>query len=379
MPTISRRTLLQLATLPLLQDIAPLWARSASARRILVLVELQGGNDGLNTLIPYEDSAYYRLRPRIGIRKPLKLGDGMGIHPALAPLMPAWLAGEMCWIRGLGYPEPNRSHFRSIEIWETGSGSRQQLHEGWLSRILPADGTLQAIVIGDDAGPLAGNRINVAVLTHLDHFLQRARGFGEVNRKTSNPALAHVLRIHDRIHDNAALLAERLRNSASFLSAYPRHRFGKSMAAVTRILLAGVQVSVLKVGIRGFDTHVNQQPRHARVLRQLAESLAIFRTIMQQAGLWDHLMVVTYSEFGRRARENASGGTDHGTAAPHLAIGGQVKGGFVGKEPDLSRLDDKGDPYFTLDFRSLYHTLATAWLQYPSSPWAHHGQLAILH
>ncbi|HHN67134.1 MAG TPA: DUF1501 domain-containing protein [Thermopetrobacter sp.] len=379
MTRLDRRQLLRLlASLPAL-GLAP--ARPLAAgreRRILVLLELKGGNDGLNTLIPHGDPAYYALRPKLSIpeSKVLKLDDGFGLHPALEPLLPAWRGGEMAWIMGLGYPHPNRSHFRSIEIWETASDPEEYLDKGWLTRVLPARHRLQGISIGGDAGPLGGGRLNVLQMQGLREFLRMSRRIQAVAAHTANPALAHVLAVRNRIQANARQLARKLSDPRLPDVAFPKSRLGRRLQTVARVIASGLDVPVFKVAHGSFDTHVKQPNRHRQLLHQLAVALAAFRETLLRLNVWDEVLVVTYSEFGRRAAENAGGGTDHGTAAAHLALGGQVKGGLHGRPPSLAALQD-GDLAHTTDFRALYHTIASQWLRRPS-PWTDHQALDFL-
>ena len=356
----------------------PAWARGAEEvaaqpprPRSLVLVELKGGNDGLNTLVPHTDPDYYRLRPRLAIPADavLALDDRLGLHPSLGPLLPAWQAGELAWVQGLGYNQPNRSHFRSIDIWETASDSDQVLEQGWLGRVMPArapDALPDVVILGGDDGPAHGGPLRVITLKTPEQFAREAAGLRQSESTFApTPALAHLHAVRAQVRQAASEVRQALKSSGETPLAFPRSPLGDQLREVTRMLLAGMAIPVFKVQIGSFDTHANQLVRHQRLLAQLAEALAAFRHALGTAGLWDQVLLMTYSEFGRRVAENGTGGTDHGTAAPHLVLGGRVKGGLYGEAPSLSALD-RGDLLYTTDYRRLYTTLAQGW--WGSSP-----------
>lgn len=343
-----------------------------SGARALVLVELAGGNDGLNTLVPGADPLYRKLRPSLSLpaRELLGLEQGMSMHPALGPLATLWEGGELAWIQGVGYPEPNRSHFRSIEIWETGSDSEDFLPEGWLTRVwegrLPKSALGGGVVLGQgDVGPLAGAQMRALVMEDPKRFVRQARRLRQVQASATNPALAHVLQVQANILQGAELLEQKLEQAPRLAQRFPASGLGRQLELAARMILAQVPVSVFKVTLGGFDTHAGQPPKHERLLRELAAGLAALRENLVAAGRWGDVLVMTYSEFGRRAAENGSGGTDHGTAAPHLLLGGAVKGGLYGQQPSLSALD-RGDLRFTVDFRRLYSTVAREWWKLPA-------------
>jgi uncharacterized protein (DUF1501 family) len=348
---------------------------SAASARALVLVELKGGNDGLNTLVPYADDAYYRLRPRLALRPDsvLVLDERLGLHPALKPLMPAWAAGEVAWVQGLGYDQPNRSHFRSIDIWETASDADAVLDVGWIARALPAhdSGVRPDVVIltGDD-GVARGGGLRLISLRTPEQFARAVGRFGDDNHPSEpNAALAHIVAVRAAAQQAGATFEGRLRRVPDAPDGFPQSPLGRQLQQVVRMMMAGMEIPVYKVQIGSFDTHANQPARHERLLAQLAEALSAFRASMVRAGRWKQVLVLTYSEFGRRVAQNASLGTDHGTAAPQLVLGGQVKGGLYGTAPDLSRLDEQGDLCYTTDYRRLYTTVAERWWGLERHPW----------
>lgn len=384
---MTRRELLKLAaTLPLVLVIRPrpldLFAAQpgtpAVSRgrydRVLVLVELNGGNDGLNTLIPYADDRYYQARPKLAIprERVLQLSPKVGLHDALEPLMPLWQGNELAFVQGVGYAKPNRSHFRSIEIWETGSESDQILDEGWLARLfetfpLPPEFSVDGIVLGHrDAGPLNGKAVRTIALEDPQQFLQQAGRVRPVEQITTNAALAHILQVQRELSHASSDLQVRLQQAPPVSTTFPTTPIGKQLQTAAQLLTAKVPVAVIKVSIGSFDTHANQLGHHERLLKELAEGLVAFRQAVQQAGQWDRVLVMTYSEFGRRVSENASAGTDHGTAAPHLLLGGKVKGGLYGGMPSLTDLQE-GDLTHQVDYRSLYSTLVTNWWGLPAT------------
>ena len=350
-------------------------ARTGAGRRerLLLLVELHGGNDGLNTLIPYQEAAYYQARPQLAIPRDQvrQLTPKFGIHPALTPLMSLWEGKELAWLHGVGYPRPNRSHFRSIEIWETASDSEQVLDQGWLSRVfeqfpVPARFTAEGVLLGKgDAGPLSGGKTRTIALHDPGQFLQQAGAVKPVSLPTTNRALAHILEVRREISHAAFDLQGRIRQAPPLAIDFPASRIGKQLEVAATLIAAQVPVAVMKVTQGSFDTHAGQSAAHHRLLEELAQGLMAFRTAMEKLGVWKDVLVMTYSEFGRRVGENASHGTDHGTAAPHFFMGGQVKGGFYGTPPSLTDLQE-GDLKYTLDYRAVYATVIENWWGLPA-------------
>lgn len=335
--------------------------------RILLLVELKGGNDGLNTLVPFADPRYRELRPGVGVARErvLPLDEKVGLHDKLEPLMEAWKARDFAILQGVGYPYPNRSHFRSIEIWDTASAASQTLSEGWIAQAfqatsLPKGTAVDCIVADTNALPATGPSLRTIVMQDAESFLRQAASMKEKggSADAGNPALRHVLGVRQEINAAAAGLRDRLRAAPTPVHAYNQDNgLGRQLDLATRLLAAKVQVVAIKVALGGFDTHANQAPTHERLLGILATGLATLRRNLIAANLWNDVVVMTYSEFGRRARQNASGGTDHGSAAPQFVMGGGVRGGLYGAYPSLTDLQD-GDLRHTIDFRSAFATVA---------------------
>jgi len=338
-------------------------------RRLLVLVELKGGNDGLNTVIPYADREYTRLRPKLGLARDqiLQLDEHTGLHPSLSPWMPLWQSNELAVVQGVGYPQPNLSHFRSIEIWDTASDSDRYLDKGWLAQVFeqyPPPRTFAAdgvVVGGSDMGPLAGGTTRTIALTSPERFLNQASRLENNSGNSRNPALAHLLKVEGDIRQAAA----GLRSTYAFRAEFPRSGFGNSLKAAAQVVAASQQVAVIKVSLNGFDTHSNQRNVQARLLKELSEGLVAFRSALMELDRWSSTLMMTYAEFGRRPQENGSGGTDHGTANVHFLLGGAVQGGLYGERPALTSLEG-GNLRHSIDFRQLYATATEKWWGLPA-------------
>lgn len=337
------------------------FAASKKSGRRVILVELAGANDGLNTLIPFTDHRYSELRPKIGLGadKITRLTSEFAINSALDTVMPAWEKSELAFIHGLGYPSPSHSHFKSMAIWETGSDGNRQRRDGWIThdiehayaaRSVDAHG----ISLGGGMGVFSGAGGSWLSMQSIDQYLGRQVKDPGVTA-SNNAALATVL-------EQTAVLSSSLQRISKKLSG-ARHRsrirgegLSQQMNHVVNLINAGIDVPVIKVTLGGFDTHENQQYRHTNLMVQLGRALAGLRKELIKSDEWQNTTVVTYSEFGRRAHENLSGGTDHGTAAAHFVMGGALAGGLYGDAPDLGDLVD-GDLKFTMDYRALYNEL----------------------
>ena len=344
---------------------APVFAQrnTGGYANLLVLVELKGGNDGLNTVVPYSDGDYYTLRPRLAVSRDqaLQLDASSALHPALEPLMAMWKSQELAVVQGVGYPSANLSHFRSIEIWDTASKSSEYLSEGWLARAFAAAPTPRSfaadgvIVGGAEMGPFAGGTRAIA-LTDTAQFLRQARLAAPAGQ-ARNAALTHILRVeHDIVQAAAGLNGDH-----AFATEFPRTPFGNAIRTAAQVIASQAGVAAVKVSLNGFDTHSNQPGTHTRLLKDLADGLVALRAALTELGRWNSTLVMTYAEFGRRQRENLSSGTDHGTASAHFVLGGRVKGGLYGAPPVLGRLDGNGNLPFAVDFRDLYATVLDGW------------------
>ncbi len=333
-----------------------------TASRRLVLIELAGANDGLNTLVPYRNDHYYKLRPTLGLQSGdlLPLSDDQAVHLSLRPLMRLWERGELAWVQGLGYPAASRSHFKSIALWETaGDGETPRMDQGWITHAIEHQ---MAHAINDPHGiSLAGDMDIFASESGRWLSLDNTEQLKSTQVPTSttthyeHPALATVQGRLQILDQTLNRLTEKVARAPA-VPAFDAKGFGEQLRQVAILIAAGVDTPVYRVRLDGFDTHENQQGRHARLLDVLARGLNEFSDTLIRMGEWQNTLIMTYSEFGRRAAENHSAGTDHGTAAPHLVLGGAVKGGLYGVAPDLADLPD-GDPLFTLDYRALYQRM----------------------
>ena len=327
----------------------------------LVLIELKGGNDGLNTLIPFNNRHYYNNRPKIAIKKEevLPLDKQVGMHPSLEKLLPIWKDKQMGWIQGVGYEDPNRSHFRAIEIWDTTSVEEEAEYTGWVSQLLK--NKIKGIAINTSLGPLYNAELSSLRINTPQEFARLGKDIASTKTKANHASLAHILKVQNSVNQLAHSLLKKLPDVSKPKKAFPKGKFGKELETIYTLIASGLDVPAYKISLGGFDTHVNQLSGHANRLSQLANGLAIFRENLQQIGVWDSTLVMSYSEFGRRLKENAGRGTDHGSAAPHFVMGGKVKGGIYGKYPSLKRLDKRGDLIYTVDFRDVYATIADKW------------------
>lgn len=341
----------------------------AVSPRILVLVELKGGNDGLNSVIPYRDPVYNEARPTIGIKtdRVIQLDDHRGLNPVFEPLVTCWNENEMAIVQGVGYEMPNRSHFRSADIWHSGSSSKDVLTEGWLSpyldqltinRTVAAD----AFILDARPFPCRGGSNRVVALGSPNKFVNRAKRIQPLddNGKTGNDALNHILGVRDNIVSAAEIMSKDLRTQQNLRADFHCGKFGDQMTRASQLLLSGLQVPVIKVSQSGYDTHAGQYGPHQKLLTELAAGISDFRDRLIKAGKWDDVLIMTYSEFGRRVAENGSAGTDHGTASMQMLIGKSVKGGFYGEMPSLTDLDN-GDLKYKVDYREVYATVLQEW------------------
>lgn len=350
-----------LSGLPVFADSKPRWDR------ILVLIELKGANDSLNSFIPYTDPLYYQYRPRLAIPrdKVLPLGEQIGLHPALQPLLPLWEKKQIALVHGLGYKNPNLSHFRSSEVWNTGSDSETILRDGWITRCftrnpLPHIFSASGIALNDDLGPLNGIKSKAIVMSNPKQFLNRAQNIDSVEVPTDNPALAHILEVQKSIKEASTDLFDKLMDENALSQSPFKSNIAAQLSVVAHLIKSSVANPVYKLSHGNFDTHTNQPPQHQLLLQQFAEAVSQFREQLESANLWNQVVIMTYSEFGRRPQENSNLGTDHGTAASHLVMGGSVIGGHYGQLPALAELEEN-NLKFTTDYRQLYSTVIEKW------------------
>ncbi len=369
---------------------------------ILVVIQLGGGNDGLNTVVPHAMDEYARARTTLRVAKDsvLKLNDVIGLHPNLAKLKSLYDAGNLAVIQGVGYPNPDRSHFRSMDIWHTADPSSRTVTYGWLGRYLdnacpgcdPKSkrvnpmaglniGGWMPVALKSERGlsialdnpesfrwmPLAGNDRDRKQTEETFEKLNRV-----VAKNLKDPQVARMDFL-SRVAMNAQLSSDRVREIADKAkgnqSAYPTTGLARQLQQVARFIAGGMPTRLYYVSMGGFDTHANQRGQHERLLTEFAEAGEAFYKDLQGQGNAGKVLVLTFSEFGRRVAENASGGTDHGAAAPMFVFGGKVKGGIYGEHPRLDAGSlDRGDVKFHTDFRQVYATVLENWLGAKSQP-----------
>jgi len=349
--------------------------------RILVVVQLSGGNDGLNTVIPYPQDGYHKARRTLAVAadKVLRIDDQIGLHPNLAPLKNLYDSGKLAIVQGVGYPNPDRSHFRSMEIWHSAE-PENFVSTGWIGRMFDhtcgnqhlkeAPSPTLGVSIGEVLEPALRGNLGIGVaLRDPEAFYSMTQLATQVEVETGTkpqkvgPAAA--LDFLRRTALNAELSADRIRRSVRGVqskSPYPQEPFAQGLKLVAGMIAGGMNTQVYYVSLGGFDTHANQKGPHERLLKALADGIGAFQTDIEALGQADRVVGFTFSEFGRRVAENGSGGTDHGQAAPMFIFGAPVKGGVIGGHPSLEKLNG-GDLMFHADFRQVYATVLDQWLR----------------
>jgi uncharacterized protein (DUF1501 family) len=388
-----RRFLAQLAggsaVLSLGGRVPAFWSHAAAAEgaasrdTILVVIQLTGGNDGLNTVVPYDNDDYRKARRKLAVpvADVLKIDDALGWHPAARGLADLMEEGKLAVVQGVGYPEPNRSHFESMDVWHTCHRKGGPRTTGWLGRYLdatrePTDVDAAAIHVGPERQPLAlaADRVRVPSFDSPESFRLDDGGspqFREAIRELAGgvPAEADPLLGFLQSSTTSALAAsERIAAALRDYDtpvAYPESALAARLKTVAQLVDAGLETRVYYVELDGFDTHSQQGAAHAALLRQLGDAVSAFVGDVAHHGHGDRTLVMAFSEFGRRVAENASEGTDHGAAAPMFLAGSRVCAGLVGEHPRLDDLED-GDLKFHTDFRQVYATLLEGWLGWSS-------------
>lgn len=347
----------------------------ATGYKRLVIVQLSGGNDGLNTVIPYTNDIYYNNRPTISQKgnQLLNLNNELALHPNLAPLKNLYDEGYLSIINNVGYPNPNRSHFRSTDIWQTASGSNEYINSGWLGRYLDTYGKTphNAIEVDDSLSlVLKGNKLNGMAVKNAQQLYRNAQ----------DPYFKKVLEHHSDQHlseHNLGYLYKTMiaaENSAKYIYSttktynsiqeYPQNPLGKQLKTAAEFINSGVDCKVLYTSLGGFDTHFNQTSRQEKLLSVYAESIDAFVKDLKRNDTFKDTLILTFSEFGRRVKQNAANGTDHGTANNVFIIGENLKkNGIYNEGPNLADLDENGDLKYSVDFRSIYATILNKWMQ----------------
>ena len=373
---------------------------------ILVVLQMAGGNDGLNMIVPFADDAYHRARPRLSLPADqiLRIDNYVGLNPKLAGLKSLYDEGHVAIVQGVGYPNPNRSHFRSTEIWQTASDADHTLSEGWLGRYFDnccsgADPTVGVAIGEETPQAFAAKNPTGVTFSRPEQFRFRpsepdggrmsaeemlfrqlnetasgeeavaapdGASVGAINGKTKSDL--STLDFLQRTALDAQLSSDKIlaiaRKSKSTVT-YPQGQLAASLNIIARMIGGGLGTRVYYASQGGFDTHAGQINAHQRLMTEFNDAVAAFVSDLKQQGNFERVLLMTFSEFGRRVQENANGGTDHGAAAPMFVLGGAIKPGLFGKCPSLTDLDH-GDLKFNTDFRSVYGTVLDRWLKAPS-------------
>jgi uncharacterized protein (DUF1501 family) len=376
----TRRDFLRSSTLLALAPTVPgFLARTARAAkteregRVLVVIQLDGGNDGINTVVPYADEGYAKYRKTLRLAKDrlIKVNDRVGLHPAMSAAGKLLEGGQLAIVQGVGYPNPSRSHFRSMAVWHSASTDPEEHNGlGWLGRGLdataPKPGETSALFLGSGPVPLAvrGRRSAASAIDRAEDFFLTPGADARRVLSKEEPADELTAFVRRSMLD-AYTTADRLAEPAQSGGGSGRN-YGSSLAGqlrmIVRLLKSGVGARVFYTLQTGYDTHAGQLPSHLRLLSDLSFSLQAFLGELKAAGLAERVVVLCFSEFGRRVEENASGGTDHGTAGPVFLAGPSVQAGLIGQTPNLMDLAD-GDLKMGLDFRRVYATVLEDWLR----------------
>ena len=366
-----RRQILNSLLSGLILPLVPLKIASAAAKtgRRIVLIELSGANDGLNTVIPFTNDRYFDLRPKLAIQKDARfnISNSLALHSALTDLGSVWERGDLAVIQGLGYPGANRSHFKSIALWETGGDGSGSGETGWLTEDIEGLGSAydfdaHGISLDGGMGVFTSKNGVWLSMTSAEQFKRLSQTAMTAKTTSQNPALEMLLTRAAALNSSMERITNKLNTSRGRNFNMRAGDLGRQLSLASTLIAAGIDTPVLKVKIDGFDTHEDQPWRHQRLLEDLGRAISGFAQQMRKIGQWDNTLVLTYSEFGRRAVENSTRGTDHGTAAPHFLAGGSINGGIYGTHPSLSKLID-GDMQFTMDYRSVYDWVLSQWFE----------------
>lgn len=348
----------------------------AASDTVLVVCQLSGGNDGLNTVVPYSDSLYYKYRPSLAHQENvvLKLNESLGFHPSMKGMHTLYKEGKVAVITNVGYPKPNRSHFKSMDIWQSASPDDKMKH-GWIGRHIDVAMKNQSpnpiVALGlSTEKPLAlvGESASIpcfASLTDVQSMLGDAssekllRDIQGMDAMSGSPTRV-VQQANKSALDAMSILSKQLSKFAP-KETYGDDNFGKGFKQIAQLIGASPATRVVYFSAGGFDTHSRQIDTHAKLLENFSNAVTAFQREMEAAGKADKVVVLVFSEFGRRVTENASQGTDHGAAAPMFIIGKKVKGGIHGSKPDLTDLQD-GDLKYKIDFREVYASTLDNWV-----------------
>jgi Uncharacterized protein conserved in bacteria len=379
---VKRREFLQIGSLATASFMVPKFLKAfesnamvPAGNRVVVILQLSGGNDGLNTVIPVRNDLYYKNRPRLSIDKgkSLLLTDETALHPSLTGFRELYNDGNLGILNNVGYPNPDRSHFRSMDIWQTASESNQYLNTGWVGRYLDAqcvgcDKPTYALEL-DDVLSLSMKGKNSNAIAMKDP----KRLFGTTNQRffkdlTQNHAATHEEQPVDYLYKTLAQTvssADYIFEKSKFKptkAEYPKTELGQNLKTISSLIFSDINTKVYYLSLGSFDTHINQQAQQQRLFTELNDAVSAFAKDMKANNRFEDVLLMTFSEFGRRVSQNASGGTDHGTANNMFFVSGGLKQkGVLNDMPDLADLD-QGDLKYKVDFKNVYSTVLKNWL-----------------
>lgn len=388
-----RREFLQTSTLATASLMLPKFLKAYESgktvppgNKVFVVVQFSGGNDGLNTVVPISNDIYYKARPSIAIKKDaaLRLTDDAGLNPALTSLKALYDEGSLGILNSVGYPEPDRSHFRSMDIWHSASKSDEFLNTGWLGRYLDAqclncDKPTQALEIDDTLSLALKGDVQKALALRDPRRLYSASNekfYRDINaahqQQHEEETVSYLYKTMSATLSSADYIFDQSKMRPTKAS-YPGSQFGQSLKTISSLIQSDINTKVYYVSLGSFDTHVGQEGRQKQLFTEFNDAMAVFTKDLKAAGRFDDVLVMTFSEFGRRVGQNASNGTDHGTANNMFFIGGGLKQkGLLNPMTDLANLNE-GDLIYKVDFKDVYATILNNWLRADANKIIGHG------
>jgi len=381
MKNLSRRDFVKISSILSASLFVPKFIKTAKAEQfidkyssngnILVVIQLSGGNDGLNTVIPYYNDIYYKSRPGIAIEKSkvLKLNDYLALNPNMNDIKKLYDEGYLKIINNVGYPNPDRSHFRSMDIWQSASDSNEYINTGWIGRYLDSgcagcefphkavevDGTLSLAMKGEHQSGLAMQDAKRFIFSAKDGLIEKISNTNK-NIKTGNESKDYLYKVLNDTYSSVDSISKYYSKAVS-KGTYPDNEFSKNLKSIASLINSGLNTSIYYISLSGFDTHTNQLNTQNNLLKTYSGGVKAFTDDLKSSGKLGNVTILTFSEFGRRVAENGSKGTDHGTANNVFIISGKLSEPGVDKSnPDLQKLDE-GDLIYKTDFRSIYATL----------------------
>jgi uncharacterized protein (DUF1501 family) len=379
---VKRREFLQLGSLATASMMVPQFLHAFEKKpqlvppgnKVLVVLQMSGGNDGLNTVVPIGNDIYYKERPRLAIAKDsaLRLTDEAGLNPALPALKELYDGGGLAILNSVGYPEPDRSHFRSMDIWHTASGSSEYLNTGWLGKYLDhqcqnCDKPTQALELDDILSlALKGNQVKGLALTDAKKLFNASQDkyfktLAQQHRYEHDRPVDYLYKTMAATISSAEYIYQQSRQRPSS-AQYPGTNLGNHLKTIASLIFSDINTKVYYVSIGSFDTHVGQEGTQKRLFTEISDALRAFTNDLKSNGRFNDVLLMTFSEFGRRVGQNASGGTDHGTAGNMFFVSGGLKQqGLLNGMPNLADLNE-GDLKYQVDFKNVYATVLKQWL-----------------